>query len=60
MKRARVKANYARSQYSSKPNMVDGYILTMEGGETKKFSTRETAIQYAQEHGYKVWGSQFV
>lgn len=59
MERARVKAIYVRSQYSATPNMVDYYRLTMEGGATKKFATRDAAVLYAQEHGYRVLGSRF-
>ena len=57
MKRARIKAIYTKSQYSKEANMLDCYLLVVEGGENRHFRTREAAEQYAASHNYRLFGT---
>jgi len=59
MRAARIKPVYTKSQYSKQPNMLDYYLLVVEGGERRRFPTREVAVQYAADRGYRLLGARF-
>ena len=52
--RARIVPNIVRSQYSQQPNMLDGFNLIIKDGRKLHFSSREAAIQYADDHNFKL------
>ena len=53
-KRARVRPNLVQSQYGESRDLLDGFILVIEGGERIRFETKEAAKDYARAQGYKL------